>query len=204
MDESIENAPKVETQTESHLPPPLTLILYGIPNRFKAKHVANILKEQGIEYTKLDRPYRQSVAKIRFATVEEREAASIKLDGIEVEGSTWNVKKAHDLNRIKNFEALTNKRRKTGETEETEEKRSILDQIIPWHNMPYEEQLNSKQSSMRSILYKITNIVKKHSQTNQPEWIKSIGKSPCCPLEPIIPSPRETGFVLCIYDLKHK
>lgn len=187
--EVVANDPRLST--------PLSLIVYGIPNRFKAKHVAKILEEHGITYSKLDRPFRQSVAKLKFNTVEERELAASKLDNFEVEDSTWRVKKAHDLYKVRNLENIksNNKRRKTEETEDGEEKRSILDQIVPWHNKPYEEQLKEKQSAMRTILFKITMIVKKHSFNNLPRWMKDIQRAPCCPLEPIIPSPKTEEYV---------
>lgn len=186
--------PSNNNETSPDLPEARSLVIYGIPKRYKAKAFEKVLKELDIKFNRVIIPNRQLFAKIKFETPEHRMFAQEKLEGYKINDCVLQVRKPHDTS-----VAMSNKKRKVKD----EPPKSIFDVITPWHEIPYEEQLQRKEREITTILKKITSISKSRSTINLPNWLTNLKHNDkCCELEPIIPSPILTEYVFVIFNIK--
>lgn len=177
-----------QESSSPELPESRSLVIYGIPKRFKVKAFEKILKELNIKFNRVIIPNRQLFAKIKFESPEDRKAAQEKLEGYKINDCVLHVKKPHDKSIIH-----SNKKRKVNE----DQPKSIVEVVTPWHEIPYEVQLKKKEVEITSILRRITSIAKSRSTQNIPKWLSNLkSNDKCCDLEPIIPSPAINEYVI--------
>lgn len=175
------------------------------------------LKELQIKFLKADKPFNGPVARVRFENQVDRQAAFAALNGVEVDGVTWQVKLPADMGG-ETGAAVANQKRslntpKEGEDEAADEMKegddignmegarvgatTVKDAVVPWHHIEYPHQLVKKYRAMRDILEKILKRVKRDSSA-PPEWMVPILKQKtkwlACPLEQVIPSPFQDGY----------
>jgi tRNA (uracil-5-)-methyltransferase len=71
----------------------------------------------------------------------------------------------------------------------------VNDVVTPLWRIPYSQQLEQKKRQMLKVLRTTVQRVRKSSQYNLPEWVKRVkGKTLCCKLEAMVPSPVERAY----------
>ncbi|KAK3084246.1 hypothetical protein FSP39_010652 [Pinctada imbricata] len=172
---------------------------------------------------KIKASHNKKFAFVTFRNEEEREDALNKIEGHVWKHQTLNVKvgrlkvvwKLQTLN-VKKANAVADpllKKRKLNEEVERDgassEKKSKVDPesnlppdirlknaVTPLWNMPYEEQLKSKYSTIEGILKNFANQIHKHNYSMR-KWLhtqRQNYKGHCCEVLPIKPSPVTTGY----------
>lgn len=163
----------------------LSFTIFGIKPRLKEKQLKAVLDAvPGVEYEKLKKAANIKVAKIRFASAEQKEKSLRAMVDVEIDGKPIMV----------GIPAAG--KRKQPKPDEMAKPKTVVDATTPWWNMPYEEQIQKKAQHVESVLRKITLQTRRDSSNKEPAWLRELPErnSPCCTFEGVRESPIKEAY----------
>lgn len=157
MQTSEDNEPRQEEEIK------LIVMNYG---KWKdSKALSDLLRQKGVNFTKVKKSRQLSFGFVHFNSKEERAEALPKLQAIEWNGDMLEVKEALPKRSMKpmrrNKQDREQNKEKQEEKQEDVSERDVRDVVTPWAAVPYEEQLERKEAEMKKVLIKIVRQTRK-------------------------------------------
>eukprot|EP00019_Armaparvus_languidus_P004274 CAMPEP_0168606826 /NCGR_PEP_ID=MMETSP0420-20121227/16799_1 /TAXON_ID=498008 /ORGANISM="Pessonella sp." /LENGTH=660 /DNA_ID=CAMNT_0008646559 /DNA_START=213 /DNA_END=2191 /DNA_ORIENTATION=+ len=194
----------LQTDLDQQYPPIVVpvvprLKLLNLPFRQDKKWFKKELAKRGVtQYKSLKKISRAEWGQIAFENEKDRETALAKLKNIEIKGrqievSKYDASENNNQNKKRNSRDDNNPRNKRARKDGGEQKeKTISDVIMPWHNIPYEEQLQRKQRALTEIMRRTQVSTRRNAKQDRnapPAWLAALGADdPLCPLLPIHPT----------------
>uniref|UniRef100_A0AAV1TLP7 tRNA (Uracil-5-)-methyltransferase n=1 Tax=Peronospora matthiolae TaxID=2874970 RepID=A0AAV1TLP7_9STRA len=171
--DAVEHLPHLPVATTSHEEDQgdsAKLIVMNYGKWKDSKVLTDVLQAKGIEFLKVQKARQLSFGFVHFHSKEERAKALPKLQAIDWHGEPLEVKEALPKRSMKPMRP-----RKSHDEQDTEAKeevhsdqnqqnvkaRDVRDVVTPWANVPYEEQLERKETEMKKVLMKIVRQTRK-------------------------------------------
>ncbi|KAK1941437.1 tRNA (uracil-5-)-methyltransferase A [Phytophthora citrophthora] len=130
-----------------------------------SKALSDLLRQKGVNFTKVKKSRQLSFGFVHFNSKEERAEALPKLQAIEWNGEMLEVKEALPKRSMKpmrkNKQDREHSKEKQEEKQEDVSERDVRDVVTPWAAVPYEEQLERKEAEMKKVLIKIVRQTRK-------------------------------------------
>lgn len=149
----------------------LKLIVLNYGKWKDAKAMEDLLRENNVAFTKIQKARQLTFGFVHFATREQRDAAFPVMQTLEWNGEMMEVKDALPK---KSLKPMRSKRGRQDEDEDDDKPakaaataesapapKDARDVVTPWANIPYEEQLQRKEDEMKKVLVKITRQARK-------------------------------------------
>ncbi|KAG2765485.1 hypothetical protein JG687_00016449 [Phytophthora cactorum] len=133
-----------------------------------SKVLSELLRQKGVSFLKVQKARQLSFGFVHFRSKEERAEAFPKLQGIEWNGETLEVKDALPKKSMKPMRKRNKREPDDKQQEEQQEEqqedvsqRDVRDVVTPWASVPYDEQLERKEAEMKKVLIKIVRQTRK-------------------------------------------
>ncbi|KAM7257234.1 hypothetical protein ACFE04_012975 [Oxalis oulophora] len=176
----------------------LTKCLLHLPMKWKSEELRSFLREQDVAFKSAKKKPGMAVGFVTFENQEQLEKAVEELQGKAVKNKTLKITDVIS----RSFEKKTSGSNGIDGNEDDSTPnggvKTVCDAVTPLAHLPYSEQLEHKQNSLKQILKKLTRNARKAcpNGVSLPGWIlkaREIGGLPC-KLEGIIESPMINGY----------
>lgn len=139
---------------------------------------------------------RARFAFVTFKNEEQRDEGIKALDGYKYKQVTFRAElakpRADPVQRAKKQES------RASPNDSTQESQSVLDVVIPWHNVPYDEQLRRKQQSIVELLSRLERDLSRQQSKSFNDFVRAFKKrtdrKTICEVVDICGSPREDFY----------